>query len=164
MKTKSAKKKYRQKWIPQDPLKLVAERIRPVEKQGSWLMDRRLKQSQALASLMRGEAVKAHLSDLMAMQNMSVAMQRLKIGDEYRDITDASSEALINIVNRSKDSGRFLATGPEITALQNLYELQDAQYESSTVGEVQKAYKYASNVYRSNADTKLKFYLGKDFE
>lgn len=136
------RKKFVSKWMRVNTLELVADRVKPIESQGTWLLERRLKQSEALASLMKGDANRAHISDLIAMHNMAVALQKYKTGDEYRDITNRSADAFVELTKRASKLGRYVATGPEITVLKELYELHDAQLEACTVGQVDEAYRY----------------------
>ncbi len=149
------KKKFVSKWIKTNTLELVADRIKPTAVQGTWMLDRQLKASAGLHALMQGTAVRGNISDIIAAHNMAVAIQRFKIGDEHRAITNTSADALVAIAERFSKTGRYGATGPEIKALQDLLELHNAQLEVTTVGDVDRAYQYAMNVHRSSADHKL---------
>ena len=150
-----SKKKFVSKWAKVNTLELVAERIRPTAKQDSWMLDRQLKAAAGLEAIMRGTAVKDHVSDVIAAHNMVVALQRFKTGDEYRAITLASSDALVSIAERFNKFGHYGATGLEIKALQDLRELHNAQLEATCVGDVQRAYEFAINVHRSSGARKL---------
>lgn len=149
------KKAFRPRWAKMNTLEIVAERIRPTSKQDTWMLDRQLKAAAALEALTHGTAVRDHISDLIASHNMSVALQKFKMGDEYRRITLASADALLAIAERFTRNGKYMATGLEIKALQELLELHGAQLEATTVGEVQRAYEFAMNVRRSKGGTKL---------
>ena len=146
------KRKFVSRWVKANPLEVVAERIRPAKKQGDWVLDRSLKVSSAFEALMRGEAARTHIEDIIAAHNMAVALQKFKIGEEHRDVTLASSGALVSITERFNRCGRYGVTGREVKALQELVELHNAQLESACVGEVQKAYEYAVSVERSSGD------------
>ena len=143
------RKKFVSKYLKVNTLELLADRNRPVSKQGSWMVDRQLKASAGLESLMHGTAVRANISDIIASHNMATALQKYKTGDEYRDITKASADALCAITDRFGELGRYVAKGHEIKALQDLLELHDAQLEACTVGQVQEAYEYAMRVHNA---------------
>lgn len=152
---KKPRRPYKPKWAKVNTLELVADRIKPVEKQSDWYMERMLKTSAAMEALLKGQAVRPHISDLVAAHNMAVAMQKYKTGDEYRDITNQSADVLVAITQRFGKVGRYVATGPELNILRDLIELHQEQLRVCTVGEVQKAYEYAVRVRRSNAGTTL---------
>jgi len=141
------KKKFVPKWLKVNTLELVADRLKPVAKQGSWMLDRQLKASAGLEALMHGTANREHLNDIVACHNMAWALQRHRMGDEYAATTTASEAALRSITDRFGALGRFAASGPEIKALQDLLELHQAQMEACTVGQMQTAYEYAVRAY-----------------
>lgn len=149
------KKKFVSRWLKTNTLELVAERIRPTAKQDTWMLDRQLKAAAGLDAIMHGTAVRAHVSDIIAAHNISVALQKYKTGDEHRAITLASADALVAIAERFAKFGKYGATGSEIKALQDLLELHTAQLEATTVGEVQRAYEFAVNVHRSSGARRL---------
>jgi hypothetical protein len=143
------RKKFVSKWLRINPLEYLAERNRPASKQGSWMVDRQLKASAGLESLMHGNASREHINDIVASHNMATALQKYKTGDEYRSITNASADALCAITDRFGELGRYVAKGNEIKALQDLLELHDAQLEVCTVGQIQEAYEYALKVHNA---------------
>lgn len=149
------RKPFKSKWLRVNPLELVADRIKPVEKQDQWALDRKLKQANALAALMRGEAKRAHVSDILATHNMAVALQKYKKGREYEGITDRSANALVSLTDRYAKTGKYLLTGEEMNALRDLVDLHNEQLAICTVGEVDDAYRYAIRVKGTGVGTKL---------
>ena len=143
------KKKFVSKWLKTNTLEIVADRIKPLEKQNTWLLDAKLRSSSALDALMHGLATRADIDQLKAAHNMAIGLQKFDTGREYRSITKASKEAILSLAKRFQTTGRYVATGVEIKALQELLELHEAQLEICTVGEVQKAYEYVMNVSRT---------------
>ena len=143
------KKRFVSKWQKVNTLELVADRIKPVEKQDTWLLDAKLRSSSALAALTSGTATREDINQLKAAHNMAIGLQRYDTGIEYRDITKASKEAITSLASRFAKTGRYVATGLEIKALQELLELHEAQLAICTVGDVQKAYEYVVNVSRT---------------
>ena len=151
------KKKFVSKWLKVNTLELVADRIKPVSAQGSWMLDRQLKASAGLESLMHGTANRENLNDIVACHNMTWALQRHQIGTEYLAITTASEAALRSITDRFGRVGKLAANGPEIKALQDLLELHQAQMEVCTVGQMQTAYEYASRVHNTTSKLNTQF-------
>jgi hypothetical protein len=60
-------------------------------------------------------------------------------GKEYKEVFVDGKYALLSIVDRAVKHGRFTPTGPEITMLNTLMELHDAQLEVITVKDMEKA-------------------------
>ena len=151
------KKKFVSKWLKVNTLELVADRIKPVSAQGSWMLDRQLKASAGLEALMHGAANRENLNDIVACHNMAWALQRHRMGTDYAAITDASEAALRGITDRFGRLGRFAANGPEIKALQDLLELHQAQMEACTVGQMQTAYEYATRAHTTTSKLNTQF-------
>lgn len=143
------KKKFVSKWLKTNTLEIVADRIKPIDKQDSWLLDNNLRSASALSALMRGEANRGDIDQLKCVNNMAIGLQKFDTGMEYRSITRKSADAIIAIAERRVRNGKFLATGPEIKALQDLLELHEAQLAICTVGDVNKAYEYVKNTLRT---------------
>jgi hypothetical protein len=156
------RKKFVSKWAKVNTLELVADRIKPVSKQGSWMLDRMLKASAGLASLVHGNANREHMNDIVACHNMTWALQRHRVGEDYDAMTDASEKAIRGITDRFKTLGRYVATGPEIKALQDILELHQAQLDICTVGQVDEAYEYAKRT--QTTTSKLNTHFIGDWE
>lgn len=151
-------KKPRKKYVPKpkmNTLVLVGENIKPVTSHTSYLLDLKLKNSTAMASLLRGQATRREMDLLIAMSNIVTALQHLGFGKEYKEIAVQGRIAIISIAHRAVKVGRFVPTGPEITALNELMELHDAQFDVITVKDLDKAIDYAKAAARSKSATKL---------
>lgn len=145
---KKPRKAYRPKHILADPVGFVTERITPLSQHETYLLDWQLKNSGALTALMQGRANKRDMDTLIAMSNIVEALYRLGFGKEYKDVAVSGREAILKIVWRAVDKLKFIPTGPEIKALNELMELHDAQMEVITVQDMEDAIAFAKKLIR----------------
>lgn len=147
--------KYRPKPVALNPMAYVLENMTPVAKHESYLTDLKIKNSLAMATLLKGGATRADLDVIIAMSNISEVLQRLGFGKEYGEVTTAGREAIIAIAHRAVKIKRFVPTGPEIQALNTLMELHDAQMDVITIKDMDAALKLAKNLIRNKQATGL---------
>jgi len=131
--------KYRPKPVLVNPLGYVIESMTPVTKHDNFLLDLKIKNSESMVSLMQGRAVKADMDILIAMSNVTEALHQMGFGAEYKDVCIDGRFAILKIIDRARQHGRFTPTGPEIQTLNLLMELHDAQMDVITVRDIEKA-------------------------
>lgn len=131
--------KYRPKHVLVNPVAYAVESVSTVASHKKFLLELKIKNSQAMYALTHGKATKADMDMLIAMSNMTEALHGLGFGEEYKEVCIGGREALISIAYRAKEHGRFTPTGPEIQALQLLMELHDAQMDVITVKDIERA-------------------------
>lgn len=131
--------KYRPKPVLQNPLGYVLESLTPVAKHDDYLINLKIKNHLAMNRLTKGEADKEDMDKLIAMNNIVNALLRMGFGTEFKQYMDAGREALYEVCSRGAATKRFLCRGPEITALNELLELHDAQMDVITVRDMEKA-------------------------
>lgn len=131
--------KYRPKPVLVNPLGYVIESMTPVTQHEGYLLDLKIKNSEAMVSLMQGRATKADMDILIAMSNMTEALHQMGFGKEYQDVCVGGRIAILKIVDRAGKHWRFTPTGPEIQLLNLLMELHDAQMDIVTVRDIEKA-------------------------
>lgn len=136
---KKPRKKYRPKRILVDPVAHVLEGMAPITKHRGFLTDLRITNSAAMASLMQGTAKKMEVDRLIAMSNITEALQGFGFGEEYKDAAMDGQLALHNIVQRAARIGKFVPTGVEVRQLNMLMDLHDAQMDVITVKDMEKA-------------------------
>lgn len=137
--TKKPRKKYRPKPVLQNPVGYVLESMVPIRSHDFPLVDLKIKNHMAMTMLLQGKAKKDDMDKLIALSNMSEALWELGFGKEYQNVCVDGRYAILSIVNRATKHGRFTPTGPEITMLNTLMELHDAQMEVITVKDMEKA-------------------------
>jgi hypothetical protein len=132
--------KYRPKPILQNPLGYVLESLTPVAKHDSFLLDLKIKNHLAMKNLTHGIATKEDMDKLINMNNVVHALLRMGFGTEFKQYMDAGREALLEVCSRGAETKtKFLCRGPEITALNELLELHDAQMDVITIKDMEKA-------------------------
>lgn len=137
--TKKPRKKYRPKPVLQNPVGYVLESMMPLRNHDFPLTDLKIKNHLAMSMLTTGKATKKDMDKLVAMSNVTEALWELGFGKEYQNVCIDGRYALLSIINRATQHGRFTPTGPEITMLNTLFELHDAQMEVITVKDMEKA-------------------------
>lgn len=144
--------KYRPKKVLVNPIAYVLESLAPIAEHESYLLDLRIKNSAALRALLRGEATKLNMNTLFAMANMTRALVHLGFGAEHSAICDAGRDALAAVAKRAVQHGKFVLKGPEITKLNVLMELHDAQMDIATIKDVENALAYIDKQTTSRKD------------
>ena len=136
-----------------NPLGYVLESLTPVRNHSFPLTELKIKNHLAMTMLTTGKATKADMDKLVAMSNMTEALCALGFGKEYQNVCADGRYAILSIVNRATQHGRFTPTGPEITMLNTLMELHDAQMEVITVKDVERALKLVQTRLRTDKKT-----------
>ena len=147
--------KYRPKGVRLDLIGYVTESIKPVAAHNTYLLDLKIKNSEAMLALMRGKATKPDIDILIAMSNIVEALYQLGFGKEYKDIGIDGREAILQIVQRAVEVKRFVPTAEQIKALQTLMELHDAQMDVITIKDMERALEYAKTQFRNKRMTRL---------
>ena len=133
------RKKYRPRARLADPIGYVIEGMTPITKQDSYLLDLKIRNGLSLRALLRGEATKSDMDNMIAMSNIVEALVQGGFGKEYEEVAIAGRFAILSIIYRSVERLKFVPTGPEIKSLQELQELHDAQMETITVRDMEAA-------------------------
>lgn len=130
---KKPRKKYKPKPVIADPVGFVTERITPITRHNTYLLDLKIKNSAAMTSLLQGHCSTKDMDILIDMSNIVEGLVMLGHGKEYGEVAIQGREALISIAARAKRIKRFTPNASEIQALNMLMELHDAQMEVITV-------------------------------
>lgn len=149
--------KYRPKPIRTDVMGYVLESMTPVAQHGSTLLDLKIKNHDAMLSLTQGTATPGDMKMLTSMANMSEGLRRLGIGVDFINEVREGTESLVAIVSRCESVGNFVARAREMTALNTLLALHDAQLEAATVADVEKALAVVRKDIASGKATVLQF-------
>ena len=131
--------KYRPRRVLLDTMAFVQESLTPVAKHDNYLLDMKIVNSMAMASLMKGTATKRDMDVLVAMSNIVEALYELGFGRQYRDVATEGRYAILSIVYRAVERLRFVPTGEDIKRLNTLMELHDAQMDVITIADMERA-------------------------
>jgi hypothetical protein len=101
----------------------------------------KLKNHEALDSILKGEATKDHLDVLIYAVNMAEAMIRIRddLGADWLAEIRAAQDAIYTMGRRGVEKNCFAFTGPEMNAVRVVIDLHDAQLDDCTVKEMERA-------------------------
>lgn len=135
MKKRSA---YRPKPKLINPLMYVLESFKPVRHHDSFLIDLKIKNHGAMSNLTRGEANRQDMDALITMVNVVEALYRMGFGKEYADVVKDGLDALHEVGKRGVATGRFILKAKEMSDLNTVMELHDAQMEVITIKDMER--------------------------
>lgn len=101
----------------------------------------KLKNHEALDSILTGVGTKDHVDVLIAAVNMSEALIRVRdeLGVDWANEIKAAQDAIYSMGKRGVERGSFGFTGPEMNAMKFFMDLHDAQLDECTVQEMERA-------------------------
>ena len=153
--TMRKRSKYKPKSKLLDPLGYVVENSKGLaEQHKQYVLELKIKNHTAMLSLTQGRATTKDLDCLIQMVNIMDAFRILGVSGVESEIT-AVSEAIYSICERVPKTGKFIATGAEISALNTLMEYHDALFEHITVKQLDDAIKIVRHTIRANKAKKL---------
>jgi hypothetical protein len=99
----------------------------------------KLKNHEALDSILKGQGTKEHVDVLINAVNMAEAMVRIRddLGADWATEIRAAQDAIYTMGKRGVERGSFAFTGPEMTALKLVMDVHDAQLDDCTVRELE---------------------------
>jgi hypothetical protein len=134
------KSKYKPRGVRLDAVQWVINGFKPVSSTGSAVLDLKIKNHSALEALRTGQAKRYDIDSIISALNVSEALSRLGIGEDYAKEIKDSQEALLALSRRGINrEDRFVAKASELTAINYGMELHDAQLEITTIAELEKA-------------------------
>ena len=144
------KSKYKPRPILRDCMAFIKTGFEPVRNQSETLT-LRMKNHASLEEITKGRANKGHVDIMIVALNMTeaLAMVREDLGADWRGEIRAAQDALFAMAQRGVATGRWLFTGPELTAVNLAMELHDAQLDACTVDELQKAIELSKRIIRA---------------
>jgi hypothetical protein len=113
------------------------------------LIDCRIRNHDCLAQLAQGKATKSELDVIIAALNVAEALIMQDVGEEYLQQLRDGQEAITDLVRRGLQHGAFVATGPQLTAINWAMELHDAQLDVITVHQLERAIAKVRDITRS---------------
>ena len=101
----------------------------------------KLKNHEALDSILTGQGTKDHVDVLISAVNMSEALIRIRdeLGVDWKDEIKAAQDAIYTMGKRGIEKNSFLFTGPEMTAVKLVMDLHDTQLDECSVKEMEQA-------------------------
>ena len=115
----------------------------------------RIKNHDAMRAIAQGDADRASIHALMDAFNMCEALVSMGIGADYKTEAFDGNIALKCIARRGLATGRFVGTGPELTAMNVAMELHDAQLDVAIISQLEKAMDIVARTKSSGRATKV---------
>jgi hypothetical protein len=135
------KSKYKPRGIRTDNMSWIIAGMKKVGTLPTAGVALKLKNHEALESILTGEGTKAHLDVLIAAVNICEALVRIRddLGVDWATEIRAAQDAIYTMGRRGVEKDRFAFTGPEMTAVKLVMDVHDAQLDDCTVKEMEQA-------------------------
>lgn len=135
------KSKYKPKGVRLDNLSWIISGMKKVGTLPTAGVALKLKNHEALDSILTGQGTKEHVDVLISAVNMSEAFIRVRddLGRDWAQEIRAAQDAVYSMGMRGHEKGSFLFTGPEMTAVKLVMDLHDTQLDNCTVREMEQA-------------------------
>ena len=142
--------KYRPKGVRVDSVSWVLAGLKPFSSVDV-STDLRIKNHEAMDTLRRGDATRADIDMLIGVFNITEAYMRLRpeLGADWAEEIQAGQDALHAVGQRGAKSGRFVLKANELTAMNLVMEIHDAQLDNTTVKDMEKALDIVQQEYRA---------------
>jgi hypothetical protein len=134
------KSKYKPKGVRLDTMAWILQGMAPL-RTNEHAINLKIKNHNALTEVVQGRGTRDQIDVLITAMNMAEALYRTnpQLGLQYSVEVKAAQDAIFTMTRRGLEKGRFLFTGPELTAMNLVMEVHDAQLEACTIGDLEKA-------------------------
>jgi hypothetical protein len=135
------KSKYKPRGVRYDNISWIIAGMKKVGTLPTAGVALKLKNHEALDSILTGQGTKEHVDMLISAVNMAEAMTRIRddLGRDWAEEIRAAQDAVYSMGVRGYEKGSFLFTGPEMTAVKLIMDLHDSQLDDCTVKEMEQA-------------------------
>jgi hypothetical protein len=135
------KSKYKPRPVRTDNLNWILAGMKKVGALPTAGIALKLKNHEALDSILRGQGTREHVDVLINACNMAEAMVRIRddLGADWSTEIRAAQDAIYTMAKRGVERGSFAFTGPEMAALKVVMDVHDAQLDDCTVREMERA-------------------------
>ena len=135
------KSKYKPRGIRLDNLSWIVAGMKKVGALPTAGVALKLKNHEALDSILKGHGTKEHVDVLIAAVNMSEALIRIRdeLGVDWKDEIREAQDAIYTMGKRGIEKNRFAFTGPEMAAVKLVMDLHDAQLDECSVKDMEQA-------------------------
>lgn len=140
--------KYRPRGLIMDTMLYVSSGMKTVGSlsAGTTL---KIKNHAALESVRKGEGTREDIDVLISAFNITEALALQSIGEDWKDEIRAAQDALLAVGRRGAETGKFILRGPELSAFNLAMEIHDAQLDTCTVSELEKAIDIVTEVIKN---------------
>ena len=135
------KSSYKPRPVRADNLNWILAGMKKVGSLPTAGVELKLKNHQALDSILKGQGTRDHMDVLISAVNICEALVRVRedLGLDWATEIKAAQDALYTMGKRGAEKNRFAFTGPEMTAMKLVMDIHDAQLDNCTVKEMEQA-------------------------
>jgi hypothetical protein len=135
------KSSYKPRPVRADNLNWILAGMKKVGTLPSAGIELKLKNHEALDSILKGEGTRDHMDVLISAVNICEALVRVRddLGLDWANEIRAAQDALYTMAKRGVEKNRFAFTGPEMTAMKLVMDVHDVQLDNCTVKEMERA-------------------------
>lgn len=135
------KSKYKPRGVRLDNLSWILAGMKKVGSLPTAGVALKLKNHEALDSILTGDGTRAHVDVLIAAVNMSEALIRIRddLGRDWAAEIKEAQDAIYAMGKRGVEKGKFIFTGPEMNAVKLVMDLHDSQLDECSVKEMEQA-------------------------
>lgn len=148
--------KYKPRPVLVDPVGFVVESVTPLADHDSYVLNWKLKNNEAFAALMRGQATKADMDTLAAAHNITDALLVVLEGTDIDGTVARSAAAIIEICERANAGKGVAMRSAEMQAMRDLMQLHDELMDVVTLGQMEKAVTYAKKEIAAGRANRIK--------
>ena len=135
------KSNYKPRPVRVDNLNWILSGMKKVGTLPSAGVELKLKNHEALDSILKGQGTREHIDVLIAAVNICEALVRVRddLGLDWANEIKAAQDAIYTMAKRGVEKNSFVFTGPEMTAMKLVMDVHDAQLDNCTVKEMEQA-------------------------
>ena len=142
---------YRPRPICLDTMAFVKETLEPIRTREECVTFK-LRNHQALAALAKGHGTRRDVDVVIDALNVTEALARLDVGNDWADEIKAGQDALHAMASRGVAADwQFVFKAAELTAVNLAMEVHDAQLDAVNVGQIIAATELVRAIKRSGA-------------
>jgi len=149
------RKKYRPKPISYNTINYVIGGFKKLDEEH--MVNVQAKNSAALWSISSGHGTKEHFDVLVGMSNMAKVLCETQFDFKYMEILRSGQDALEQLGKRYLKIKKFVLTGEELRALNDVMEVHEAQLYALRVVDIERCYQEVQRRLRHGINlTKIK--------
>ena len=135
------KSNYKPRPVRVDNLNWILSGMKKVGTLPSAGVELKLKNHEALDSILKGQGTREHIDVLIAAVNICEALVRVRddLGLDWANEIKAAQDAIYTMAKRGVEKNSFVFTGLEMTAMKLVMDVHDAQLDNCTVKEMEQA-------------------------
>jgi hypothetical protein len=146
------RKAYKPKIVVQNPLNFFFGGLKRVD--ANELTELNVKNHMSMANICTGVGTKNDFDRLAGLVNMALVMAEMYFESQYHDTLIKARDSLHSMGMRYREKDIFVFTGDERNAMNEVFDIHEAQLEAVRVIDVERAYQEIERRLRNNINVK----------